>query len=142
MLMVVGGIIMLVGIGVAILVSNSGRLSSNAGNDLTQSGFAVNKRSACITDLRNEADGHGREVQIATLRRLAVLDGFDPRTQKEIVAPSEEDREMVQAMLAKTYTVEGLQAAVRSVEATAKLKQPELNELCGEPITDKSKINN
>ena len=140
--MIFGGIVVVFGLVVAILISNSGRISSNTGNELTESGFATQRRNACITDLRNTADGFGREVQIATLRRLAVLDGYDPRTQEPIVGETEADVERVQTMLAKTYTVEGLKAAVQTIQATAKLKQPNLNDLCGEPITDKSKLDN
>lgn len=144
---------MLAGFGVIVTglvavawIANSGRISSNTGNDLTATGFRTQKRNACITDLRNSRDDAADEVSDAVLNRLAVLDGYDPRAKEKkkipqvLVAGKLVPDPEVQQLLAAMYVQDGLDARDRRLALSLKLKQPTLNELCGEPVVDKTDI--
>lgn len=141
------GVIVIGLVGVA-LIANSGRISSNAGNTLTETGFKTQERNACITDLRNARDAASGEVSDAVLNRLAVLDGFDPRAEGRAPIPrvvldgkSVPDPN-IQKVLAIKYVNEGLVAEDKRKALSLKLEQPTLNKLCGEPIIDKDDIPN
>lgn len=142
MLMLGGGLVIIVGV-----IANSGRISSDTGNDLTEAGFKTQKRNACITDLRNESDYQRGEVQAAVLNRLAVLDGTNPETGEPLPRYINEEGETVidadtQGELAAEYVQRGIEARERSLVAAKKLLQPTLNELCGEPVTEKNDVEN
>lgn len=145
---------MLAGLGVIVfgliaiaVIANSGRVSSNTGNDLTKAGFETQKRNSCITDLRNESDFARGEVLQAVLNRLVVLDGVNPETGEPLPRYINEDGDSVidadaQGELAAEYVQEGLRASARSTAAANKLLQPTLNELCGEPVVTKEDLEN
>lgn len=140
MWMLAGLGVIVAGLVVVALIANSGRISSNTGNTLTQTGFKTQKRNACLTDLRNDRDdAHGRETDAVT-NRLAVLDGLDPVTKKKL--PEEIIGTEKQEQLAYVYSVSGLKARDERIALSKKLKQPTLNRLCGKPITDKNDIPN
>lgn len=129
--MLAGLAVLVIAVIVVGVISNSSRLSSNAGKNLIQNGFASAKRSACITDLRNlRDDAEGQETD-AVVNRLAVLDGIDPNT-KEKLTISEVDA----AKLAFQYSQDGLQARDLRIKYSQKLSQPTLNELCGNPVIE------
>lgn len=145
--MLIGGVVIVTALIVIGVIANSGRISSNTGNELTVAGFKTQKRNSCITDLRNESDYQRGEVLAAVLNRLVVLDGKDPETGKDLPLVRNEDGEMApdknrQAMLADFYDTQGLIARAKSQEVSRKLLQPTLNELCGEPVTEKEDVDN
>lgn len=147
MWMLAGLGVIVVGLVAVAFIANSGRISSDTGNDLIGTGFKTQKRNACITDLRNESDFARGEVLQAVLNRLVVLDGVDPKTGEPLPRYINEDGESVidtdaQGELAAEYVQEGLRASARSTAAANKLLQPTLNKLCGEPIVTKEDLEN
>lgn len=138
------GFLLLFGtVAVVIVISNSGRISSSAGKKIGENQALNNKRSACITDLRNTSDNYAAQVADAVLNRLTVLDGVDPSTGDPIPQIETEDGDtitnpVIQKSLALKYVKEGLVAQAARIEAAEKLTQPTLNETCGEPIVDKT----
>lgn len=133
-------------VGVA-LIANSSRISSDTGNDLTETGFQTQRRNSCITDLRNARDNASGEVADAVLNRLAVLDGYDPRGtgDKKPIEKVMVDGKLVvdpdiQTLLALKYVNEGLAARDKRLALSLKLKQPTLNKLCGNPIVEKDDL--
>jgi hypothetical protein len=152
MWMIAGLGVIVAGLLVVAWIANSGRISSNTGNSLTQTGFKTQKRNACITDLRNARDDAAGEVADAVLNRLAVLDGYDPRTppkdgKRQIIPKVVVNGKLVadpdiQTLLATKYVNDGLDARDERLRLSLKLKQPTLNQLCGKPITDKEDISN
>lgn len=147
MWMIAGYGVIVAGLIIIALIANSGRISSNTGRDLTETGFRTQKRNACITDLRNESDFQRGEVLAAVLNRLAVLDGVNPETGEPLPKYVNEEGKAVidsdmQGEMAAEYVAEGLRARDDSLEAAKKLLQPTLNKLCGEPVTDKKDVEN
>lgn len=145
MWMIAGIGVIVVGLVVVALIANSGRISSNTGNDLTEAGFEIQKRNACITNLVNEADGYRGQIMSAVLKRLVVLDGRNPETGALLYRVEDGEGKLisdpeVQRILSFKYDKEGLDASKRLAVVTEKLTQPKLNQLCGEPITDKSRL--
>lgn len=139
--------LILVTVVVVGFIAYGSRISSDTGNDLTATGFKTQKRNACITDLRNESDYQRGQVLAAVLNRLAVLDGTDPATGEPLPRYIDESGKTVidadtQGELAAEYLQTGLTATAKAEEASNKLLQPQLNELCGEPIVDKKDLNN
>lgn len=141
--MLAGLCVIVTGLVVVALIANSGRISANTGTDLTKSGFATQKRNACLTDLRNESDFFRNEVIAAVLNRLAVLDGVNPETGEPLPKILNEDNVLVvdpdtQGEMAEEYVRDGIVARNEALKSAKKLLQPELNKLCGEPITEKT----
>lgn len=145
MWMIVGLGVIISGLVIVAWIANSGRISSDTGNDLTETGFVTQRRNSCVGDLRNESDFYRGEVLTSVLNRLAVLDGVDPRTGKPLPRVINEAGETIidadlQGELAAEYVQEGLRASRAAKVASEKLLQPTLTALCGRPVTNENNV--
>lgn len=139
LLMIIGGFVITTAIAIVGLIANTGRLSSDTGNDLLTNDMATQRRNSCVTELGSESDKYTIDVLAAVLNRLAVLDGIDPETGEPLPRrTNEEGRPVIdldhQGELAEEYTKIGLEASKKAEVSAEKLLQPKLNELCGDPV--------
>ena len=76
---------------------------------------------------------------MGVLSRLAILDGYDPGSGKKIPLIEKDGSTIpdpkAQESLSQKYVSRAIVAANAYQEASQKLLQPTLNELCGKPIT-------
>lgn len=146
MWMLVGFLVIALGLVIVALIANSGRISSQTGNDLLSTGNLSRKRNACIVDLQNQRDVQSNLIADAVFNRLGILDGRDPITGKDLSRVKNDEGELVpdpnkQKVLATKYFLDGLKARDARNKIEQKLKQPTLNKLCGKPIVDNDRSN-
>ena len=146
MWMLAGFFVIVVGLVGVALIANSGRISSQTGNDLLSTGNLSRKRNACIVDLQNQRDLQNNLIADAVFNRLGILDGRDPMTGKDLPRVKNAEGKLVpdpniQRGLATRYFFDGLKARDARNVIEQKLKQPALNKLCGKPIVDNDRSN-
>lgn len=112
---------------VGIRYVDAARAAADGAQVAANVGVDNGRRSACITDLRSAETAAANEVNDAVLFRLAVLDGTNPETEQPVASERE------QAELAGKYVAAGLEAQRKRAEASMMLRQPKLNDTCGEP---------
>lgn len=120
-LLAAASVVIVIGLLILGVIANSSRLTGEDNRNATETAFANQARSACITQRRSIQFDHLGGMQVHTLRALAALADDDDETfLREVAAGLDE--------------AAGWEAAVETLSADVLDEPPPVG--CGPPVTN------